>query len=524
MAQIRKYIIIPFWVVALLALLPHSAFAERVFNYSGTFSVPSKKEPSKAYFMLLKAGNSVSFSLVDENSRPIDSVQVQQVVRTADNFTVAEIKAPGDIINLLKVEYTGIYKVILAPALQTPGEIYYVLTVKEFDKDSEPQPEKMLFASPPPIQPVPKRDSETQVPAVQTTEQMPVLQQPNSQPIQAGDLAVKPVTQEASYMSPPPLSSAAPAVVAEPAEPVVQEDASIEAETAASVSTSPSLPTASPSSPADGYLLERFFAIAPRENRDYNRIWPVSVKWGSDNDIWLLDAQLGTVSRFSEEGVLKSSFGSIGKAPEQFQSPVALAIVDDKVMVLDIKKSCVFVFSQDGKLLNMIVTKSNLGLFIRTPVDILQVGEEVWVLDKSLRKLLIFNKRMDYLGSFTLTTESNDLLPVALERDSKYFYILQNDNRILKYTLNGNLQARLNISSKADITSFTADSVGNMWISDGDSNTASCYSPVGDLLITLTPSDKTKDSLILASDISQEGKLVFADALTKEIRIFAPAK
>ena len=139
---------------------------------------------------------------------------------------------------------------------------------------------------------------------------------------------------------------------------------------------------------------------------DKNKCWPTKICFDADNNYWVLDSQLCHITCYSPKGTEWINFGTKGKAVNELGIPVSLAVFKNYVLVGDRQKNSIHVFDKKGNWKNLIQSDPNVGLKISNPASICIRNNEIWIGDSSSKRILCFDEKLSFLGSFGSSKES----------------------------------------------------------------------------------------------------------------------
>jgi uncharacterized Zn-binding protein involved in type VI secretion len=135
---------------------------------------------------------------------------------------------------------------------------------------------------------------------------------------------------------------------------------------------------------------------------------PVDLAADSQRRLYVLDSSAGTVSRYTAEGVLETSFGSAGSGPDQLASPQALDVgPDGRTYVADTGNDRIQVFAADGSFERTISGPGTDPGQLLAPRGVALVGDSLLVSDTGNERVQFFSLEPDFVTS---------LAPVASPR------------------------------------------------------------------------------------------------------------
>ncbi len=258
---------------------------------------------------------------------------------------------------------------------------------------------------------------------------------------------------------------------------------------------------------------------------DKNKCWPKAICYDSFDNIWILDGQLCRVICYNSKGKEIKSFGSKGKSNFELGIPVSLALFNNYILIGDRQKKCIHVFNKDGNWVNAIQSDPNVGLKISNPISICIRNNEIWIGDAGTQRVLCFDAKLSFLGSFGSSKESKIDSISAISSDNDSIFILEDEGILKKFGTMGNFVSAIPTDYKFSENLFV-DKNKNYWIANSEKGKVSCFSEEGKTLFTIdrqslkgfyAESDKFSPSAVT---LSQSSKIAVADTYSKQIKIF----
>lgn len=259
------------------------------------------------------------------------------------------------------------------------------------------------------------------------------------------------------------------------------------------------------------------------------------VTWGrqlaldSDDNIYVTDLIKKGVIVYSNAGLAIRSFGSSGTGDGQFQNIAGIAIDNnDNIFVSDIGNQRIQVFSIEGTFLRKFASG---GLVVSSIANVyaitIDINNSIYTASSANHKIQKFAND----GSFVSVFGTGGSLPGQLlnAKDLKIandgsIYVLEsgfwNPRRVHIFESNGDVRSAFNINFRA--SSFALNSLGEIFITDEDSDIIHVYNSEGTLLRSKSGSGAGTGQLDGPSyiDIDSDGNVYVYESQNYRIQVF----
>jgi DNA-binding beta-propeller fold protein YncE len=209
---------------------------------------------------------------------------------------------------------------------------------------------------------------------------------------------------------------------------------------------------------------------------------PIGIAVDTNGRMYITDSYLGKVFVFDREGKYNGQIGS----PDKLKRPTGIAILDNKVYVVDTLSHKVLVFSKDtGSLIESFGRNGTGAGDFNYPTNIF-IGKDrnVYIMDSMNFRVQVFNKEGKYLFSFGKHGDGT-----------------------------GDFSKPKGIA---------VDSEGHIYVSDADFDNIQIFNGAGQLLLVVGSTGAGKGEMSLPAGIFIDGQdeIYVADSYNKRIQIF----
>ncbi|MFY3740783.1 MAG: sugar lactone lactonase YvrE [Candidatus Nitrosomirales archaeon] len=223
----------------------------------------------------------------------------------------------------------------------------------------------------------------------------------------------------------------------------------------------------------------------------------------AEGNIYVLDSDSGTISKFSADGRLLGSFGSLGTEFKEFIDPTGIALGSDgSIFVADTGNARVQKFDRYGKFLGSFGSMGLLSVgmadagfqnqeenkrhdLFESPESII-VGPsgDVYVADRRTGTVNMFDNDGDYIKSFGAMVYPRG---IAADSQGNIYAVEQGNNRVVKFDSGGN-QLKVWGTFGIEDGMFKApygiaiDSNDNVYVADSVNNRIQKFDPNGNFI------------------------------------------
>ena len=537
--MIKKFVLIALLLIALTS----KCFAG--FEYSGSFAIGDTESAHQSYYILLNEGNRVVFDLKDDSGNLCKEVLVSRIRFSSNEL---DVKTSSGEIKEFVVPATGIYEVEVSLKNKIDSDLLYTLLVVETEDSKKASNEETESA---------RLNDELEVPNLPLGSGNEVSnKKPEPESSKALANSSSEEVENTENLSPTVIGEAlgADSVAIEGNTELSADEFSAEGNknkvgsysdlvggleqisknvevTEATNNEKEFQEAVAVEAPAevkklnyDGKIelvksFEAFDFLAER-----NKSWVNSLVYDNRGNLWILDGQLNRVSCFDSNGSKIKSFDLIGK-DSALGIPITMTVFKENLLIGDRKNHSVLVFDLEGNLINSITSDRALGLEITNPISIMTRNNEVWVADAGSNRVLCFDDKYKFLGSFGSTDESKIESIAGASTDGQSIYILEEEGNIKKFGPMGNFESAFSTGITFSSQLFI-DSSNNLWVVDSDNGSLACFSKEGTLILnidirSLSNIDESLKSFSpVAISIATNGLIAVSDVSAKQIRIF----
>jgi tripartite motif-containing protein 71 len=210
----------------------------------------------------------------------------------------------------------------------------------------------------------------------------------------------------------------------------------------------------------------------------------------TNGDIYFGDVDSGaTVDKYTAGGTFLLQFGGSGRGANRFVYPSRIAVAADRtVYVADARDNTVSAHSPTGTELFSVSstqTPNPRGIGI-------DAAGRVYVSDSQLRRVVVFDRNLNYITTFGSGLLGGDLRGLAVDQAHGWVYVVDAATaRVYKYTTAGQFLLSFGSEGTGDGQfsgggrDVTVDGDGNVWVGDMPNFRAQKFSPTGQFLLAI---------------------------------------
>ena len=280
--------------------------------------------------------------------------------------------------------------------------------------------------------------------------------------------------------------------------------------------------------PADvGVKLSGFSKFArwvTGSSSDDQLIKPFGVAVDERDNLCITDTGANVVCYFDRSKKKWKRWDKVGKNL-RFASPVAVAKRDRTFYVVDSALACVIAFNDDGKLLFQIKEK------LERPAGIAIVGDRLFVVDSKRQCVCVYDLQGHFVAEFgkrgSGPGEFNFPSHITSDRSGNLYVTDSMNSRVQLLDTNGVFKAQ--IGSVGDSTGHfsrpkgvAVDSFGHVYVIDGLFDNIQVFDGAGQFLLPLGEAGNSPGEFWLPNGIamSQVNEIFVADCYNRRVQIF----
>ncbi|MEI6218627.1 MAG: 6-bladed beta-propeller [bacterium] len=256
-----------------------------------------------------------------------------------------------------------------------------------------------------------------------------------------------------------------------------------------------------------------------------NTLWtkPFGIALDENDNICLTDTGMRTVYYFDRVHGRWQSWDHIGKI--RFVTPVAIAKHLDTFYVADSGLGCVLVFRSDGHLLRRITEH------LAHPSGLAILGDRLLVVDSRRHCVVVFDSEGEYVAEFGCRgagpAEFNFPTHITTDASGSIYVTDSMNNRVQVLDCNGNFQSA--IGSIGDTPGFfnrpkgvAVDSLGHVYVVDANSDDIQIFDSKGRMLLWFGASGQAEGQFWLPNGIaiSRQNEIFVTDTYNRRVQVF----